>query len=555
MKLGAGIAGILLGILSLLYVGLFGGIVGAVVGATNPLHNSNVAAWASMVSLLSWLAPLLAITGGIVTFSNPRIGSLLLAVSACLLLYLLGFWFVGKVFGLPIGAAALLAFFSPPSTYTDDAGPLPRRTDGFTNAAPAYFDRKKWDALVQYDGDVALVAERLRPLGSRWTDEFASSYLALNDKQYLQTIAEKIAAAAKAENEESARQRKVEEEQRAAENAYHDAKRRENSELWRGRTRAAKEQIGSRLDRIWGTRQKKAWTATCTFLVIALVIGGRSTQTYYTNLIQSRGAQADVGNVTRDFLSQSPKVAKVEPPLVVGAYALQPWTDRDGVSGTALLMYQAGGGKGWYKGWNTRIATNWKNGESAPWDVAALRFYDVPQSISEELVTLQQAHVASQIRAAPTDTARAAASEPGLTIKTADGGSIHTNDFLHNGVTIPDYQNQGIWILAGGFGPGCGSGRKCDAYQSSLFTISYYEKSGPLPSSPQGVPMFNVFLIEKPLGKARQEAEQFLLMPLGLPPQQLCRANYLVHTFRELDPNHADGHNLGFSFCPGSVRL
>lgn len=275
MKIGAGIAGILLGILSLLYVGIFGGMLGVVVGATNPLHDSNVAAWASMVSLLSWLAPLLAIAGGIVTFSKPRVGGIVLAASACLLLYLLGFGFVGKVFGLPIGAAAILAFFAAPSPFafenssqatTSSSG----TSDLFSNSATAGFDRNKWNALIQYDNDVALVAERIRPLGSRWMNEFASSYLALSDKQYLPSIEVKIAAAAKAESEENERQRKSEQEERAVERAYYEAKRQEDSELWRARTRAAKE-------RIWGSRAAKIRTIAtsgATFILIASITGG-----------------------------------------------------------------------------------------------------------------------------------------------------------------------------------------------------------------------------------------------------------------------------------------
>jgi len=116
---GAGIAGILLGIFSLLYVGLFGGMIGSVagwLGSLGPYGNSTITNWASVVSILSWLAPLLAIIGGIVTFSNPRAGGIVLAASAFLHWYLLGFGMIGNLFVLPIGAAALLAFFAAPST-------------------------------------------------------------------------------------------------------------------------------------------------------------------------------------------------------------------------------------------------------------------------------------------------------------------------------------------------------------------------------------------------------------------------------------------------------
>jgi len=54
------------------------------------------------------------------------------------------------------------------------------------------YDRQKWNALVKYDDEIALVAEKLQPLGQRWMDEFASSYLALNDKKYLPNLVKKI---------------------------------------------------------------------------------------------------------------------------------------------------------------------------------------------------------------------------------------------------------------------------------------------------------------------------------------------------------------------------
>jgi hypothetical protein len=54
------------------------------------------------------------------------------------------------------------------------------------------YDEEKWNALIKYDDDVARVADKLRPFGQKWIDEFARSYLVLNDKQYLPTIVKKI---------------------------------------------------------------------------------------------------------------------------------------------------------------------------------------------------------------------------------------------------------------------------------------------------------------------------------------------------------------------------
>ena len=60
------------------------------------------------------------------------------------------------------------------------------------NANADDYDRKKWQALVKYDPDIAKVATKLRELGDHWVDEFAKSYLAINDKSYLPTIVNQI---------------------------------------------------------------------------------------------------------------------------------------------------------------------------------------------------------------------------------------------------------------------------------------------------------------------------------------------------------------------------
>ena len=62
---------------------------------------------------------------------------------------------------------------------------------------PYAYDRKKWDALVQYDEDIGRVAKALQPYGEKYIDQFASAYLALNDKEYLPVIVKKILETAK----------------------------------------------------------------------------------------------------------------------------------------------------------------------------------------------------------------------------------------------------------------------------------------------------------------------------------------------------------------------
>ena len=67
----------------------------------------------------------------------------------------------------------------------------------------APYDKQKWAALVKYDDEIAIVANRIRPLRKEWEDELARAYLALNDKSYLARIEEKIRADARTETARS----------------------------------------------------------------------------------------------------------------------------------------------------------------------------------------------------------------------------------------------------------------------------------------------------------------------------------------------------------------
>jgi Superinfection immunity protein len=60
------------------------------------------------------------------------------------------------------------------------------------NTRSSGFDRPKWNALLQYDADIAAAEKEIRPLGQEWVDELGSAYMALNDKAYLRDIVEKI---------------------------------------------------------------------------------------------------------------------------------------------------------------------------------------------------------------------------------------------------------------------------------------------------------------------------------------------------------------------------
>jgi hypothetical protein len=62
---------------------------------------------------------------------------------------------------------------------------------------PEPYDSAKWKALVEYDPDISRVVAALSPYGQKYVDQLAAGYLALNDKNYLPMIVQKILATAK----------------------------------------------------------------------------------------------------------------------------------------------------------------------------------------------------------------------------------------------------------------------------------------------------------------------------------------------------------------------
>jgi hypothetical protein len=63
-------------------------------------------------------------------------------------------------------------------------------------AGGASYDTAKWKALVEFGSEIADAAKRVESYGQRYIDQLAAAYLALNDKQYLATIVQKIVSRA-----------------------------------------------------------------------------------------------------------------------------------------------------------------------------------------------------------------------------------------------------------------------------------------------------------------------------------------------------------------------
>lgn len=125
-----------------------------------------------------------------------------------------------------------------------------------------------------------------------------------------------------------------------------------------------------------------------------------------------------------------------------------------------------------------------------------------------------------------------------------DGSTVVANDFIRNGVTIPDTQNIGRYLLAGNFEYCVSDPQQCQAGSARSFNIFYN-------SVPQS---FTIALTDEPIGQARLEMEQSLLAMLGITEQQMCSLNYYVGVTVYVNSQFA-GKNLGFSFCPGATVL
>ena len=65
---------------------------------------------------------------------------------------------------------------------------------------------------------------------------------------------------------------------------------------------------------------------------------------------------------------------------------------------------------------------------------------------------------------------------------------------------------------------------------------------------------FTVALMREPLSATRRQAESDLMQKLGITTQEMCGLRYVVLVSFDVNEGYA-GRNLGFSFCPGAVRL
>lgn len=123
-------------------------------------------------------------------------------------------------------------------------------------------------------------------------------------------------------------------------------------------------------------------------------------------------------------------------------------------------------------------------------------------------------------------------STPRISIKGADGKEILVKNFLVLPEVKEDSDNTGYYNL--GYQPN----------EAAPYRISYISETT----------FFNIALLQEPIGQTRLQAETFLSNILGLSKEEMCGLNYSISVPNSVSSNYS-GMNLGFSFCPGAVKL
>lgn len=111
--------------------------------------------------------------------------------------------------------------------------------------------------------------------------------------------------------------------------------------------------------------------------------------------------------------------------------------------------------------------------------------------------------------------------------------STAQNNFLSNPELHQDPNNSGYYFV--GYQPS-------DA--TAPYLIKYIAETH----------YFTVAVAQEPIGENRRRAEQYLAQLLGATHEQMCSLNYAVYVSNTINSQYS-GENLGFSFCPGAVKL
>jgi restriction system protein len=94
------------------------------------------------------------------------------------------------------------AMLPPPITNRAPPILVGRREALMNGTLTPHLDRARWDALLKRDPQLGMVVDKLRPLGEKWVNKFATSYLTTNDESHLPSLVGKIIAEARREFEQ-----------------------------------------------------------------------------------------------------------------------------------------------------------------------------------------------------------------------------------------------------------------------------------------------------------------------------------------------------------------
>lgn len=101
---------------------------------------------------------------------------------------------------------------------------------------------------------------------------------------------------------------------------------------------------------------------------------------------------------------------------------------------------------------------------------------------------------------------------------------------------------------------------KEDATNPGYYYLGYQPSAGQQTNPPYLIEYiaetqyFGITIMQEPIGENRRAAEQYLQQKLSLTQEQMCSLKYTVGVPDSVNAQYSDV-NLGFSFCPGAVRL
>jgi hypothetical protein len=115
-------------------------------------------------------------------------------------------------------------------------------------------------------------------------------------------------------------------------------------------------------------------------------------------------------------------------------------------------------------------------------------------------------------------------------------GTIGAKDIMQDPDLVKDSVNAGLYHLGYHLTP--------SSTTTPPYTIGYISSTH----------YFNISLLQEPIGSTREAMQAYLVAHLGLSEDQMCNLDYMVSVPASTNEEFS-GENLGFSFCPGAVKL